>query len=134
MADLDKGGIYTRRVWTNDGPSLGTVFTQILAQTKITIGGTTTLDINTQVALVDFNGSVVIALPAVLSWLLAPAMPFGTGIWVKDYGGFASQAQPITVIPHGTELIDGNANYTIINPYALLRLYPLNDLTGWFVG
>lgn len=131
--DLDRG-TYVRRVDVNPGPTLGLVWAQIGAQTKITTGGTTTLDINTQVALVNFNGSVVVALPSVLSWLNAPAQPFDGAIWVKDLGGFASAANPITVVPNGTDTIDGQANYKIINPMQLLRIYPLIDATGWFLG
>ena len=137
--DLDQSGSGYQSVNVYLGPSLGWVKVRVKPQTKILAAGTTTLTADASVILVNINGLVTLNLPDVTKWIqetaYMPATAFERAVWIKDLGGFASPANPITVAPFGTQTIDGLAqSYTIIQTNQLLKLYPLNDLTGWFAG
>jgi hypothetical protein len=79
-----------------------------------------------------------IQLPSVAAWVVAPPQQNNTGfdrsIWIKDLIGGASVGSPIVVTSSGTDQIDTLATYSIITPYDLIRLFPLTDLSGWWVG
>ena len=55
-------------------------------------------------------------------------------MWIKDYAYSASAASPIVIEAAGSDLIDGEASFSIVEPGDLIRLYPLSDLSGWWVG
>lgn len=44
-------------------------------------------------------------------------------VWIKDYDGTCSIANPIILNGHGAETIDGSATYTITVPYSSITLY-----------
>jgi len=117
---------------------LGWVEVQVQPEVKITSGGTFTVQFGNYVILVDVNAPVTIQLPDVRVWVsqnfYQPASGFERAIWIKDLGGNAS-LQNITVTPFSTQTIDKLAqSFTILQSRQLLRLYPLNDMTGWFSG
>ncbi len=136
--DLDQSGLAYQTANIYLGPTLGWVRMQIGPVQNITSVGTYTLDPNSSRVLVNVAGAVTINIPSVSSWMKEafqrPATAFDRSIWIKDFGGNAA-AHPITVHPFGSDKVDNRAiDYTIIQAYQLIRLYPLNDLTGWFIG
>lgn len=140
MIDHDQGGVsLAQQMLVAAGPSLGWQRQVVMPEFRVTTGGTKRLT-GAGVVLVNFNGAVTIALPSVASLFqqiptLTPSPVFGQVIWVKDLGGFASAANPIVIQPSsGSDLIDGLASFSIITPFDLIRLYPLTDLSGWWVG
>ena len=138
MVDLDQSGQGFQSVVLDLGPTLGKVQTRVQPQRSITVAGTTTLDPGDSIALINIAGLVTINLPDVSLWVkqphYAPATGFERALWVKDLGGNAV-AFNITVHPFGVQTIDNLAiDYTIVQARQLLRLYPLNDLSGWFSG
>ena len=139
MIDHDQGGVnLAQQVLAACGPSLGWQRQVVMPEFRVTTGGTITLP-GAGVVLVNFNGAVTIALPSVASLFqqiptLAPSPVFGQAIVVKDLGGFASAANPIVIQPSGSDLVDGLASFSIITAGDLIRLYPLSDQSGWWVG
>jgi hypothetical protein len=89
------------------------------------------------VALVSAANPVNVFLPDVRAWMREPFYqvysPFERAIWVKDIGGLASMFT-ITIIPFGTQTIDGLPTLSIVMNRAIARLYPRTDLTGWYSG
>lgn len=139
-SDLDKSGNAYQRALINLGPTLGgfIVNVQPLAQLNVTVAGSTTLDSNANLVMVNVNGSVTLLLPSVITWLTAALQLnlniYSGAIWIKDLGGHAA-AFPITVTPFGAQKIDNLAqSFTIVQNRQLIRLYPLSDLSGWFSG
>ena len=136
--DFDQSGLFEPKVRTYLGPSLGWVEQRVKPETVITTGGLTMLHGDASIVLVNVAAATSFSLPSVSSWMRQnfsqPATGFARAIWIKDLGGNAS-AFPIIVMPFGGEQLDGlNAAITIIQNFALLRLYPIFDLTGWFTG
>jgi hypothetical protein len=87
---------------------------------------------------VNVAGLVTLNLPDVRLWVqepaYQPATAFERAIWIKDLGGFAG-ANPITVQPLPAQTIDlSGAAIQIATNHGLVRLYPLNDMTGWWLG
>jgi len=137
-ADLDKGGAYSQklRVWC--GPTLGWQDEFVLPTVTITSGGVTNLPAGVSLLLIDVAATVTINLPSAIVVLqqtsFQPANGIERSIWIKDFGGNAA-AFNITVNPFGTEKFDKTlASLTIGQNRQLVRLYPLGDGTGWFVG
>lgn len=138
MVDLDQSGQGYQWVKVFLGPSLGWVMCRVKPQRHITVVGTTTLDPGDSVALVNVAGLVTVNLPQVSAWVkenhYQPVTGFERAIWIKDFGGNAT-AFAITVHPFAGDKIDNLAmDFTIVQNRQLLRLYPLNDLTGWISG
>ncbi len=138
MTDLDQSGQTFQWVYVNLGPTLGWVKTLVKPSQEITSAGTTTLGSGASLVFVNVAGAVTILLPDVRSWLkeaqYQPATGFERAIWIKDLGGNAATFN-ITVTPFSTQTIDLLAqSFTILQTRQLLRLYPLNDLSGWFSG
>lgn len=79
-----------------------------------------------------------IALPSVAAWVVASPSQnntaFDRSIWIKDLIGAASVAAPVVITPDGSDTVDGLPNFSIITPFDLIRLHPISDLSGWFVG
>lgn len=80
---------------------------------------------------------ITINLPPVRSWVLEVASQPFTGferfILIKDLSGQAA-VDNITIIGSGTDTIDGNLSTVINTNWAWVRLYPLMDLSGWYIG
>lgn len=137
-SDLDKGGAYAQvqRVWF--GPTLGWKDEFVLPQVTITSGGVTVVPPGVALLLIDVAATVTLNLPSALVVLqqtsYAPANGIERSIWIKDFGGNAA-AFNITVNPSGAEKFDKTLTQLIIGQNRqLVRLYPLGDGTGWFVG
>jgi len=135
--DLDKSGNNFQGMRVYLGPSLGWVQTRIKPEFFVTAGGTYNLTTDCGVVMVNVAASTTFILPDVRFWVsefaYQPATAFERAIWIKDLGGNATLF-PITVNPFPGQLIDLLAGFQIINNHQLLRLYPLADLSGWFVG
>ncbi len=124
------------RTWL--GPSLGWQDLPVAAQTFVTSAAP--LTIQPQMSRVILKAAVTaIQLPSVVAWvtantaLMAQGPSDGRSLWIKDLSGTAG-LNPITVTPYGVDLVDGLLSWSIINANELLRLYPLSDLSGWYVG
>lgn len=136
--DLDQGGNTYQKVRVWMGPSLGWVDQQVKPNFNIVTSGTFTLSAGTSIVLVNVAGLVTVNLPSVVAWLNEPVYnpmtAFERALWIKDLGGNAA-AFNITITPFGTQSIDKLAqSFTIVQNRQLLRLYPLNDLSGWMSG
>lgn len=133
--DLDKSGLAFQWTKVYRGPSLGWQMVMVKPSQDVTDAGTTTLGPGASLVLVNCLGLVTILLPDVSSWVQEnfsrPNDAFEGAILIKDLGGHAA-AFNITVTPFGTQKIDNLAqSFTIMQNRQLLRLYPLNDLSGW---
>jgi len=135
LADLDKGVSTTAvRVWL--GPSLGWVQTYVLPENIYTSNvNLTPFD---SIALISISsGPANVGLPDVTQWVQAfayrPYTPFSRSLWIKDYGGFAT-ATPISIFPFGSQTIDTQSSAVISVNFGIVRLYPLSNLAGWFIG
>lgn len=122
VTDLDQGGTFREWVRTYLGPSVGWVMFQQAATTVVKTGGVTTIDLSVRVVQVNFNGSVTIQLPSsIVPPSTIPAITIQPGslipeVYISDVGGFA-QANPITILPFGSELIFGAALVQITSNY-----------------
>jgi hypothetical protein len=90
------------------------------------------------VILVNIAGAVTLVLPDVRSWVqetaYQPATAFERALFIKDLIGTAA-ANPITIQPLSGQGIDlAVGSISITTNHGLVRLYPLDDLTGWWVG
>lgn len=132
--DLDQGGTFrqTERIYM--GPSIGWVQAPNQTVLPVTTGGTTTLLRGMNLVLVNFNGAVTIQLPSSKATPAGPqAIPNQSVIVpvvVLDQGGFA-YANPITILPFGTELIDSLASITLGSSFGAYVLRPEIDNGGW---
>jgi hypothetical protein len=138
MADLDQSGNAWHKARTWLGPTLGWADTQVKPTRLITIAGTYQVFTGDSVIFVNIGGLVTLVLPDVRLWIQEPASQPATGferaIWVKDLGGNAASF-PITIAPFGTQTIDLlSTPFQVVVNRQLIRLYPLNDQTGWWVG
>jgi len=137
MTDLDQSGNGYQQVMAYNGPSLGWVLTRVKPQVAVT-SASYTVQPGDSILLVNRAGVVTILLPSVARWVKEtaynPSVGFERAIFIKDYGGNAATFN-ITVTPNGADTIDALAmSFTIVQNRQLLRLYPLNDLSGWFSG
>lgn len=135
--DLDKSGNNYQSVRVYMGPTLGWVMRKPQKAQYITSAGSFNVDPGVQVVYVNFAGAVVVLLPDVAKWMQQQVQYAANGweasIWIKDLGLAGTNA--ITVRPFGTQQIDRLAqDFTIIQDKYLLRLWPLNDLSGWIAG
>jgi hypothetical protein len=114
--DLDQGGTYRQTQKLYLGPSVGWVEVADQWLQNVTTVGATTLVRGTNLILVNFNGLVTIQLPSLkASAAGAQAIPrqfTSIPLVISDVGGFATVANPITILPFGTELISGTFNNT----------------------
>ena len=135
--DLDQSGNSWQRARTYLGPTLGWVDTQVRPTRFITQAGTYNILPGDSVIFVNVAGTVVINLPDVNRWVnefaYQPATGFERAIWIKDLGNAANF--PIQVVPFGAQVIDNLAMiFQIAQNRQLLRLYPFNELNGWWTG
>ena len=138
MADLDQSSNSWQKVRTWLGPTLGWVDTQVKASRAITLAGAYQIFPGDSVIFVNVAGAVTLNLPDVRLWIQEPAYQPATGferaIWIKDLGGNAASF-PITITPFSVQTIDLlNTPFQVVVNRQLIRLYPLNDQTGWWVG
>lgn len=137
LVDLDKSGIAFQQIKVWQGPSQGWVMQQVQPSEEITVGGSTTLGAGASIVFVNAAAPVTITLPNVILWMrepaYRPAVSFERSIWIKDSGYNASSFN-ITITPFAGQTIDGLPSFMIVTQGLLIRLYPLNNLTGWFVG
>lgn len=114
--DLDQGGTnrQTHKVYL--GPSVGWVEASWEWVQNITAAGITSMGLGTNLVLVNVNGLVSVQLPSLkASSAGAQAIPrqfLILPIVISDAGGFATPANPITILPFGSELISGLFNNT----------------------
>jgi hypothetical protein len=91
----------------------------------------------TALLLVNTPAAVTLTLPDVTKWMNEafgqPVTAFERTVWIKDLGGYAGSF-PITVNAFPGQKID-TANSAMVNTFfGALRLYPLVDQSGWFIG
>ena len=137
-SDLDKGGAYSQKLRSYFGPTLGWLDEYVLPTVTISSGGVTNLPAGVSLLLIDVAALVTINLPSALVVLqqtsFQPANGIERSIWIKDFGGNAA-AFNITINPFAGQFFDKTlASLTIGQNRQLVRLYPLGDGTGWFVG
>lgn len=133
--DLDQSGNGYQQVRVFLGPSLGWTMQAVKRELDVTAAGSTTITPGSSLILVNCSGLVTLLLPDVTKWVqenaYLPATGFERAVIIKDIGGHAA-AFNITVTPFGAQKIDGLAqSFTIVQNRQLLRLFPLNDQTGW---
>lgn len=138
LTQTDQGGSNCQWVKTYMGPTLGWMMLPVVPELEVVSAAALTLSPYTSRVLLK-AAVKAIQLPSVSQWMLAslPAAntsAFDRSIWIKDYVGQASVGSPIVITPNGTDTIDGLTSFSIINAQDLIRLYPLTDLTGWYVG
>lgn len=95
-----------------------------------TVTANATVGTNDSVILVNSMTPVTISLPDLSSWTTGF---FARSVWVKDIGGNAAAAN-ITIAPFGSQTIDTLSSLMLVSNHAIARLYPLSDLSGWYVG
>lgn len=130
MVDLDKGGnVYQKtNVWL--GPSLGwfTIPTQFI--TNIQVAGTAILDPTTVLCTVNVAALVTVQLASSLQGPFPPGIGReGMPITVVDIGGNAG-TYPITILPLGSDLIDGLGSVQVSSNFGSLVLTPIVT-GGW---
>ena len=132
--DQDQGGTQrqTQRVYL--GPSVGWIYAPSSVVLDVKVTGTTTILLGTCLVKVNFNGSVTLQLPlAKANAAGAQAVPgtfVSVPIVIVDIGGFAT-ANPITILPAGAELIDGQASILLNSNYGAFTLQPDVVNGGW---
>jgi hypothetical protein len=135
--DLDQGGFAFQKQNTYLGPTLGWLPLRVKPERYITGGGSYTLSPDDGVVLVNVPAAVTLTLPNVAQWMNEsfgqPLTAFERTIWVKDIGGYAGSF-PITVNAFTGQKIDTASSATINTFFGVLRLYPLADQSGWFIG
>jgi len=136
QSDLDQGGSFRQYVRRWLGPSVGWVNSPDDNVVPVTTAGTTTLLVGTTLVTVNINGLVSIQLPSSKASTGAtagalPGLSLGLPITIVDIGGFASDANPITILPYGSELIMGLASIQITAPYGAYTLLPRLTTGGW---
>lgn len=137
QTDYDQGGTPRQWIRTYLGPSVGWVFLPGLNPLPtISVAGTYIIQPDTTLVQVNVNALVTIQLPTAID----PGVPAVTQgaryakkpITIVDIGGFASQANPITINPaSGAENIMGLASIRITVAYGAFTLNPSNLQKGW---
>jgi len=135
--DLDQSGNSYQDVDVYLGPSLGWTTVRVRPETLVTVGGSTTLLPDASVVLVNVAATVTLNLPNVATWVkeigARPTTAFERSIYIKDFGQNAGTFN-ITVHPFAGQRIDGSlSDYVINNTGQMLRLYALNDFSGWYI-
>jgi hypothetical protein len=88
----------------------------------VTVATTTMLVSDTGIG-VSYNGTANVDLVASTT---------SYGVLIADTGGYASEANPISAVPNGSDNINGvNSPATITTPFGSLYLLPVSG--GWFV-
>lgn len=131
--DLDQGGNSWQRVRAWLGPSLGWVDRTVKPETYITTPGTYNVQPGDNVIFIKSLG-VSINLPDVVAWVSEragqPATGFERSLWIKDFG--YAGASNVLISAFGTQTIDTLASTILAFNFGLMKLWPLNDLSGWW--
>lgn len=139
VSDLDKSGNVSQVAKVILGPTIGNVLLPIIPETFVNVGPSYVCQPFDSRILLNATVTPVtsVTLPDVTKWVLAPFQEnrasFERSIWVKDFA-YKATTNPITITPFAGQFIDGLPSFQIVTEGLLIRLYPLNDLTGWFVG
>ena len=136
-ADLDKSGRGYRGSRVYRGPSLGWTEAEVRPETVVT---TTPYTVQPEDGIILLNLAAIqtVNLPQVADWYNSRLLYLDHGVelalWIKDFGGNAAAFNK-TVHPFSGDSIDALLiDFTIVQNRQLLRLYPMNDLTGWISG
>jgi len=135
--DLDQSGFIFQKQNVYLGPTLGWLPLRVKPERYIVAGGSYTINPDDGVVLVNTPAAVTLTLPDVTKWMnepfSQPVTAFERTVWIKDIGGYAGSF-PITAQAFPGQKID-TANSAVVNTFfGVLRLYPLADLSGWFVA
>lgn len=132
--DLDQGGTFRQTQKVYMGPSVGWVNAPQQTVLPVLVGGTTNVLRGMNVVLVNFAGAVTIQLPSSLRSAAGPQAIPGDSVIVPvvviDQGGNA-YVNPITILPFGSELIDGLASIELGSSFGAYVLRPNIDTGGW---
>lgn len=139
LAQLDQGGSNCQFTNVYLGPTLG--WARVPVVPEILVTPATAYTVPSYASRILLKGAVKsVTLPSVSQWMLA-SLPlantasFDRSIWIKDLGYNAGTGgAAIVITPNGTDQIDAQSSFSIITPGQLIRLYPLTDLSGWYVG
>jgi hypothetical protein len=140
LTNLDVSGTNCQFIRAYLGPSLGWQLVPVVPELLVSTTGPFTVPNYASRILLSVAGVTPIRLPLVSAWVNAQSpiganvAAFDRSIWIKDLVGAASPASPTVVNASGSDLIDGLSSYSIITKAALLRLYILSDLSGWYIG
>lgn len=123
----------------NDIPAAKQCLRDALVGTILTTGPSYAAQLSDSRIILNATGTPVTAvtLPSVALWVasvfrqLQP--PFDNSLWIKDLAGVAG-ANNVVITPFGTQKIDTLSSFQLVSNHALIRLYPVSDLSGWFVG
>ncbi len=138
LAQQDQGGSNCHYVKTWLGPTLGWAMLPVMPELIVTSAAAYTVP--AYASRILLNAAVKsITLPSVSQWLLATlplanVSAFDRSLWIKDLAYQASVGSPIVLTPNGPDKIDTNASFSIVQAGMLLRLYPMTDGSGWYVG
>lgn len=86
------------------------------------------------VAILQVLVDLAVAAPVSVVAPLAVSMTYPYPVLIKDFGGDASDVNPITVTFTGGELCDGLSSLTIQNPYGWVRINPNIGGGGWYMS
>ncbi len=102
-------------------------------QRLITAAGDVTVELGEYQILMDKAVPAVtnIRLPSVTEWVNG-GYDFA-GMVIKDLG-YTASSFPLTILPDGSDTIDGLAQWQIAGDGASVALYALEDKTGWYVA
>lgn len=132
--DLDQGGTVRQLQRLYLGPSVGWQLGGANNILPITAAGITTVLLGTTLILVNVAGLVTVQLPLAKASGAGPqALPgtfLGIPITIVDAGGNAANFN-ITILPAGSELIDGLASIKIVGAYGAFVLTP-NTVSGGY--
>jgi hypothetical protein len=141
IAEADTGS-NAQQTLTYLGPSLGWALLPVQAELIVTTSGALVLGPYTSRVLLNAAGITPVTLPLVSSWMQAQGpnglvkniSGFDRSVWIKDYAYSASALTPIVIAAAGSDLIDGQGTFQIVEAGAMIYLFPLTNLTGWMVG
>ncbi len=137
LAQLDQSGSTCQWAKVYLGPTLG--WAMLPVQPELLVSSAAAYTVPAYASRVILNAAVKsVALPNVAQWMkanlpLANVSGFDRSLWFKDLAYQASDASPITFTPNGVDTIDGFATYTFRLTGGTFRLYPMTDLSGWYV-
>ena len=135
LGQLDRGLPY-QSVQVYLGPTLGWVQEFVRPEIVYT-SPLINLGPKDSVVILNVASAATVNLPDVNAWMREPFYslytPFERAIWVKDISGNAGM-NTISIFPFGSQKIDGASSFSIAINHGIARLYPRNDLGGWYVG
>jgi hypothetical protein len=118
-------------VWL--GPSLGWQLLPVAPELYISTPGALIVPPFASRLLLTVAGVGPITLPSVAEWMtaqlggstIANIACFDRSLWVKDYAYSASALTPIVIAAAGSDTIDGQATFQIVEAGAMIEIYPM---------